>query len=405
MGNRIVSGAATAQKLCNRQRAIMHVDMDAFFASIEQRDDPTLRGRPVAVGGPAQGRGVVAAASYEARQFGVHSAMSMARALLLCPNLVRVDPRFDAYNTASNLLFEILRSYSPLVEPLSCDEAFVDLEGTARLWGPPRGVAQQVKLRVAHELELTASVGLADSRLVAKVASDLQKPDGLVVVPPGESRAFLAPLAVGRLWGVGPRAQQQLARHNIETIGQLAQTSEQWLLSTFGVHGPRLKQMAGGIDSTPVHTEHERRSISHEQTFASDLAQRAQLEACLDRLVARVGNRLRSQRLYAKSVGLKLRYADFSTITRGLTLPCATQVTATLLHAAHEMFDQAWRDHRPLRLIGFAVRGLVDRPVGQGELLGDPARTSVGCSCWARPATRSGSALAKARFYRPAPRP
>jgi DNA polymerase IV len=337
---------------------ILHVDLDAFYASVEQLADPTLRGRPVVVGGLG-GRGVVAAASYEARTFGIHSAMPMARARRACPDAVFLAPRFDAYTDASQAVMAILRSYTPLVEPISLDEAFLDARGARRLHGPARDIAVAVRARIRDETGLTASVGLATTKLLAKIASELAKPDGMLVVEPGDELTFLHPLDVGRLWGVGPATRRRLDRLGVHTIGDLAAVPDATLCHALGdAHGSHLHALALNDDDRPVEPDRHAKSIGHEETFATDVTDRARLEADLMRFAERVATRLRDAATAARTVQLKVRYADFRTITRSRTLPDATDVAHELVRVGRELLrDVELGDG--VRLLGLSAQQLV----------------------------------------------
>jgi DNA polymerase-4 len=313
---------------------ILHVDLDAFFASVEQLADPSIRGRPVVVGGLG-GRGVVAAASYEARRFGIHSAMPMARARRACPDAVFLSPRFDAYSAASKDVMAILRSVTPLVEPISMDEAFLDVRGARRLLGDGPTIAAKLRERIKAETGLTASVGVASTKMLAKIVSDLAKPDGMVVVEPGRELEILHPLPVERLWGVGPATQRRLARYGVVTIGDLAALPEATVVSTLGVaQGKHLHALAWNRDDRDVEPEREVKSIGHEETFPRDLHERAALEHEIVRLSDKVASRLRAAARVARTVQLKLRYSDFTTITRSRTLAEPTDLALELARTA-----------------------------------------------------------------------
>lgn len=258
---------------------ILHIDMDAFYASVEERDNPSLVGKPVIVGGSPESRGVVAAANYEARKFGVHSAMAAARAWRLCPHAIVIKPRIDYYASVSRQIRDIFEQFTPLVEPLSLDEAFLDVTGSEPLFGPSAEIGRQIKLRIREELKLTASVGVATNKFVAKIASALKKPDGFVLVEPGEIQAFLDPLPVGNLWGVGKVTGQVFERLNVLTIGQLRQMSLGTLNKLFGTSGEHYWQLAHGIDNRRVVPDREAKSISNETTFAEDIADMEVLRA------------------------------------------------------------------------------------------------------------------------------
>jgi len=337
---------------------ILHVDLDAFYASVEQHADPSLRGRPVVVGGLGP-RGVVAAASYEARRFGIQSAMPMARARRACPDAVFLAPRFDAYTDASCAVMAILESYTPLVEPISLDEAFLDARGARRLHGPARTIALDIRARVRAETGLIASVGLATTKLLAKIASDLAKPDGLLIVEPGTELDFLHPLDVGRLWGVGPATRRRLERLGVHTIGDLAAIPEATLCHTVGdAHGSHLHALSINDDERPVEPERHAKSIGHEETFPTDVTDRHRLEIELMRFAERVAVRLRESGVAARTVQLKARYGDFRTITRSRTLPDATDVAQELVTVGRELL-QAIDLGDGLRLLGLSAQQLV----------------------------------------------
>jgi DNA polymerase-4 len=360
--------------MAQESMTILHVDMDAFYASVEQRDDPALRGRPVVVGGVG-GRGVVSAASYEARRFGVHSAMPTATARRLCPHAVFLPPRMDHYVAIARQIREALLWFTPRVEPLSLDEAFLDVYGCEPLHGPAADIARQIKERIRAETQLTASVGVAANKFLAKLASDHGKPDGLVVVPPAEVTAFLDPLPVGRLWGVGARAEKRLHALGIRTVGQLAALPQRVLGDHFGAVGRRIWHLAQGEDDRPVVPDREAKSISTETTFAHDVGDRAVLRVWLLELVDQLAGRLRQEGVRARAVGLKVRSSDFRTHTRSLSLAEATDVTEFLWRAALALFERAVvREVLPLRLLGVAASSLTRDALVQGDLFDDTRR-------------------------------
>jgi DNA polymerase-4 len=338
-------------------RAILHLDLDAFFVAVERLDNPALIGVPVIVGGRAEARGVVSSASYEARAFGVRSAMPTAQALRLCPQAILVGGNRRRYVEMSGKVMALLGEYTPLLEPISIDEAFLDISGTEAHYGPPAVLAQTLRDRIAAELGLSASLGAAANKLVAKIASDLRKPHGITVVPPGQEAAFLAPLPIRRLWGVGEVTGRELARLGIQTIGDLARFSPEELRGRFGAHGEGLWRAATGIDDSPVTPEHEAKSLSREETFAQDVRDPILLRRELLRLSDAVAGRLRRHTLQARTVALKLRYPDFTTLTRQTTLPDPTDAGPVIYAQALALFDAAW-DRRPVRLIGVAAANL-----------------------------------------------
>ena len=343
--------------------------MDAFYAAVEQRDRPELRGLPVIVGGSAEGRGVVSAASYEAREFGVHSAMPAVTARRLCPQGVFLPVRMGHYAQISRRLREIFRSFTPLVEPLSLDEAFLDVRGCEHLFGPAPAIARQLKDRIQGETQLTASVGVAPNKFLAKLASDLRKPDGLVVIEPDQVRLVLDPLPVGRIWGVGKKGEKRLHDLGIQTIGQLAAFPEEVLVRHFGESGRHIRQLALGVDDRTVVPDSEARSVSTETTFARDIGDRDTLRSWLLELVEELGERMRQQGVRARTVEIKARTSDFQTYHRSVTLEGPTDLTAELWRAAAGLFDrkvpQAWL---PLRLLGVGVSGLTRAGPAQGGL-------------------------------------
>ncbi|HYB40167.1 MAG TPA: DNA polymerase IV [Candidatus Methylomirabilis sp.] len=345
-------------------RSIIHVDMDAFYASVEQRDRPELRGRPVIVGADPRGRGVVSAASYEARRFGVHSAMPIGRAARLCPDGVFLPVDMDKYARASRQIMAILGDFTPLLEPLSIDEAFLDVTATRALFGDGAEQARRIKLRIRDAVGISASVGVASNKFIAKVASDLRKPDGLVVVAPGEEAEFLAPLPVSRLWGVGRVAAAELESMGIRTIGQLAAIPAAHLRSRFGRNAALLAELARGIDQRPVEPFAPPKSMGAEETFGEDHRDVERLHSTLRGQAERVARELRAEGFAARTVTLKLRFADFSTITRGHTGD-PTQDGLAIYGRARALLDKVVI-RQPIRLIGLSMSGL--GPAGEGQL-------------------------------------
>ena len=343
--------------------------MDAFFASVELKDAPALAGKPVVVGGSAEARGVVAAASYEARRFGIHSAMPMARAVRLCPDLVIRPPRFDRYEEESLAIRELLERYTPLVEPLSLDEAFLDVTGSQRLYGGAPEIGKQVQEAIGRERGLGASVGVAACKFVAKLASDLRKPRGFVVVEPGTEEAFLRPLPVGRMWGVGPVTEQALHRLGIRTIGDLQALRPEALRGDLGSLADRLIRLAHGDDDSPVELPGQAKSLSAENTFARDLTDREELERELLALAERVAERLRAEELSCRTVTLKVRFANFRTITRSVTLGEPTHTTEELYAVGRTLLrEKVSRKAQPVRLLGIGASHLLRQAVRQLDL-------------------------------------
>jgi DNA polymerase IV len=342
------------------QRRIIHLDMDAFYASVEQRDDPRLRGRPVAVGGAPESRGVVAAASYEARAFGVRSAMPMARALRQCPDLVVVRPDFTRYRDASQRVMAILRSATPRVEPLSLDEAYLDV--TENLWGQPLAteVARELKRRIRAELSLTASAGVAPNKFLAKIASGWQKPDGLTVVAPGRVEAFLQKLPVEALWGVGPVTAKKLRAIGIQRLVDVRTADPVQLAGAVGSLADWLRRLADGNDPREVTPDRPWKSISAETTYADDLRDLATMHAELERLAQRVAASLRGKQFLARTVTIKVRYDDFVTVTRSHTDDALRCDEAAITRRALMLLGRTDAASRPIRLLGVGTHGLVE---------------------------------------------
>ncbi len=336
-------------------RAILHVDLDAFFAAVEQRDRPALRGRPVVVG--VGERGVVSAASYEARAFGIHSAMPVRRARLLCPDAIFVPVDGRRYASVSRQVMEILRRFTPQVEPISIDEAFLDVTASEALFGDGPAVGRRIKDAIAGELQLTASVGVATTKLVAKIASDLEKPDGLVVVAPGDEATFLAPLAISRLWGVGPQTAAALRDFGVSTIGDLAAVPEDALIRRFGKHGASLHARARGLDADPVTDPDAAKSIGHEHTLDEDTSDPEVIEGILLAMADGVSSRLRAAGIRGSTVTVKIRDSTFTTITRQRTLPLPTDLTEPIWRTAVDLARRELIGKR-VRLLGVTMSGL-----------------------------------------------
>lgn len=354
-------------------RAIIHADLDAFYASVEVLDDPSLRGKPVIVGGGPNERGVVSAASYEARAFGVHSAMPLRTAGRRCPHGVFLPGRPDRYRELSEQVMAIFASYTPAVEPISLDEAFLDVSASREVFGDGPKIGRAIKDRVLDEVGLVVSVGVATNKLCAKVASDLRKPDALVIVPPGEEAAFLAPLPIRRLWGVGPQSQAALAEYGVATIGQLAAIDVGTLRRRFGRHGDDLAARARGIDRSAVANGQRPKSIGHEHTFDRDTVDPRRMEATLLDVAESVASRLRRHDLAAGSVQLKLRYEGFETLTRQAPLPRQTREAGPLYDAALALLRRTLVEGRGVRLVGLTAINLTDAQ--QLTLFDAPGRT------------------------------
>ncbi len=352
-------------------REIIHLDMDAFYAAVEVLDDPSLAGRPVVVGGSKQ-RGVVTSASYEARPFGIHSAQPMAAAMRLCPHGVFLPVRMGRYREVSEVIFEIFSRFTPLVEPLSIDEGFLDVTGSRRLFGSAEGIAREIKRLVREEVGLTVSAGIASTKFVAKIASDLGKPDGLVCVVHEKTTEFLAPLPITRLWGVGDVTFKALKRLGIATIGDLSRLPGKTLRREFGKHGEQLHLLSRGIDPRPVEPHRPAKSIGGEETFPEDLTRRESLKRELLSLATKVARRLRRHGLAGKTVTLKVKYGDFKLVTRSTTLETATNDAAAVYAACCELLKRTEAGTRPVRLLGVHLSGLSPgHPAGQMSLLED----------------------------------
>jgi DNA polymerase IV len=345
-------------------RRIVHLDMDAFYASVEQRDDPALRGRPVVVGGRPDQRGVVAAASYEARAFGVRSAMPMARAVRLCPELVIVHPDFERYRQVSRQVMELLRACTPLVEPLSLDEAYLDV--TENNWNEPlaTNVAKRLKREIRETTNLTASAGVAPNKFLAKIASGYRKPDGLTVIPPERVEAFLQDLPVEALWGVGPVTARKLRSAGIEKLVQIRTVDLEKLRMTVGSLADWLLQLSHGDDPRAVVPDRASKSSSTENTYAEDLVELEAIRAELDRMARENAEWLTRRRLEARTVTIKVRYADFTTVTRSHTLSRATSDADVIASWAKDLAARTDAGQRPVRLLGVRVQGLVEQAAG-----------------------------------------
>jgi DNA polymerase-4 len=346
-------------------RWILHADLDAFYASVEVLDNPELAGKPIVVGGPPEARAVVTTASYEARVFGVRSAMPMSRALRLCPQAIRISPRFDRYGEVSREVMAVFHELTPLVEPLSLDEAFLDVSQRVSRYQGVEAVAQRLKADVKARTRLTVSIGAGTNKTVAKIASDMQKPDGLVVVPPGGEAAFLAPLPVRALPGVGPRGEEALKRAGFQTVGQLAAAEPAQMEALFGSRGGWLVEVARGIDDRPVETEHERKSVGAETTFPRDLPDGPELREELRRVALDAARRLASSGMRARTVVLKLRYANFRTITRQQSGPEGTDDAEEIAARAGGLLDSVVTDGDKFRLIGVHCTNLSDPETAQ----------------------------------------
>jgi DNA polymerase IV len=387
---------------------ILHVDMDAFYASVEQRDRPELRGKPVVVGGTAEGRGVVCAASYEARKFGVHSAMPAVTAHRLCPQAVFLPVRMSYYAQISVELRQIFESFTPLVQPLSLDEAYLDVRGCEGLFGPAPEIARQIRERIRSELRLTASVGVACNKFLAKLASDLQKPDGLVVIEPDQVRQIMSPLPVGRLWGVGKKGEKRLQALGLRRIGDITALPESILHDHFGTFGSWLWKLANGLDSdNPVVPDAEAKSVSTETTFSRDVGDREALRSCLLELSDHLGHRLRRHKLRARTIDLKVRTSDFQTYTRSQSLSEPTDLTEVIWQTADSLLQsRVSAQWLPLRLMGVGATRLVGEEQVQHDLFGQDWRARQKALEGAMDAIRDQygrGAIRRARLLQPPP--
>lgn len=390
-------------------RAIIHVDMDAFYAAVEQRDHPAYRGRPVIVGADpreGKGRGVVAACSYEARAFGVHSAMPISRAYRLCPDAVYLPVRMDRYEEVSEEIFGILRHYTDLVEPLSIDEAFLDVTGSTRLFGEPAEIGRRIKGEIWREQQLNASVGVAPNKFVAKIASDVRKPDGFVAVSPGEIATFLEPLSVAYLWGVGAKTEAILRGLGIATIGELARWPADALARRLGAIGRELHRLSRGIDDRPVVAGAPAKSVAAETTFPADLADVRHLKRHLLRLAERVSARVRRVNSAGATITLKLRFADFTTLTRSLTVREPISLTEEIYATGLSLFEKIPVRGRKVRLLGIAVSKLTSTTAsGQMRLFPSAPRREMAARAVEEIRRRFGDAgIVRGSLLAPKPR-
>ncbi len=364
--------------MSNSPRTVFHVDMDAFFVSVEELFDPSLKGKPVVVGGQRHERGVVAAASYEARKFGIHSAMPLRTAAKLCPQAIFVNGHPDRYRTCSEKVHHVLESFSPQVEMVSIDEAYLDMTGTERLHGPPLLAAQKLHHKMKAETDLNCSIGIGTSRLIAKVCSGKAKPHGMLYVVPGQEGKFLAPLDVREIPGIGRVTEQKLHALGIRKVSDIAEKDDSFLEEHFGKWGLAMAGKAHGEDAGAwfdgtIGEADPAKSISHEHTYDVDTASIDQIEATLMRLAEMVGRRMREQGLRARTLQLKLRYRDFTTITRARTLEAPTQLDNEIFREAQKLFHRNWRKGAEVRLLGIQASSFGEGAV-QGDLLEDSAR-------------------------------
>ena len=348
---------------------ILHVDMDAFYAAIEQRDNPNLVGKPVVVGGSPTGRGVIAAASYEARKFGLHSAMPSAQAIRLCPRAIFIKPQIEKYSAVSKQIREIFNRFTPVFEPLALDEAFLDVAGSQKLFGDAETIGRQIQTTIAEELQLVASVGVAPNKFLAKLASDLDKPNGFMVVQQANVTEFLDPLDISRVWGIGPKTQQTFLKLGVQRIGQLRRLPMETLKQLFGLNADHFWRLARGIDTRQVVPDRIAKAVGHESTFSYDVSDDHVLESWVWELADQVGKRLRRNQIRGKTIRVKIRFHDFRTISRSKTITAHTNATRTIaensLRLLHAVRDEQ-RDS--IRLLGVSVGGLSSQ-TGQQKLL------------------------------------
>ncbi|MHB8622222.1 MAG: DNA polymerase IV [Sulfuricaulis sp.] len=354
---------------------ILHIDMDAFYASIEERDRQGLRGKPIVVGGNPHKRGVVAAANYVARRYGIHSAMPTAHAKRLCRNLIVLPARHGYYAQVAQLIRDIFHRYTPLVEPVSLDEAFLDVRHSHRLFGEPADIGRHIKQEIRDELKLTASVGVAPNKFLAKVASDTGKPDGFLVINAAEAQTFLDQLPVAKLWGVGKVGNRRLQQLGICTIGEMRTRPRPLMKDLLGSRGEQLWDLAHGIDDRPVVPDHKAKSISHETTFAEDITDVDELRGCLLDLTRQVAARLRRNHLRGRTVHVKIRFSNFRTITRSYSLSQSTDITQELWNTGLVlMLRNLPLRSRGIRLLGFSVSGFDVVEPYQADLFDEPAK-------------------------------
>jgi DNA polymerase-4 len=354
---------------------ILHCDLDAFFASVEQLDNPSLRGKPVIVGGSRHSRGVVSTCSYEARKFGIRSAMPAAQAYRLCPQAVFLPVNMPRYQEASRQVFSILSRYSPIMEIISIDEAFLDISGCLSLYGSPEKIGRLIKEQVYSELGLIISVGISYNKFLAKLASDMDKPDGFRIITERQAVELLRPLPVSRIWGVGQKTKESLNKLGIKTIGDIQDLPTGWLEDKIGSAGRLFWELAHGIDQRTVEPEHDRKSLGREETFPEDINDATYLKKLIAQFSAELCRKLRQEELQAASITIKLRYSDFKTITRSKTItPCNSDIIVTEI--ASELFDHSFNSKQPLRLFGLSLGHLSPAAsLEQGSLFEPPLNT------------------------------
>ena len=355
---------------------IIHVDMDAFYAAVEKRDNPDLENKPVIVGGDPEGRGVVSTACYQAREYGVHSAMPAAKAQRLCPEAIFISPRMDRYEEVSDRIFDILEDFTPLVEKISVDEAFLDVSGTERLFGPSEDIGEEIQKRIKEKLELQASLGIAPNKFLAKLASDMDKPAGFTIITAEEIDEILEPLPIEKIWGVGEETKKSLHSRGIETIAELKGLSSEELESMFGKFGRKLYKLSRGIDPRSVESSDRPKSISQEQTFPEDLQDEEYLFSVLMKFSRKVAGRLRAREMKARTVNVKICYDTFKTITRQKTYVEAFHDTETTYYAARRLIEKNNLFSRPVRLLGVGVSSLISADQQQLSLFAENRETN-----------------------------
>lgn len=363
-------------------RRILHCDMDCFYAAVHMRDDPSLRHKPLVIGGNPNGRGVVAAANYEARKYGIHSAMPAAQALRRCPQVVFIRPEFPRYSEESKAIFDIFRDFTKVIQPASLDEAYLDVSECLEPYGSATAIAQAIRSKVWQERNLTVSVGVGPNRLIAKIASDHDKPDGLTIVKPQHVQAFLDPMPVRRLHGVGPATEKALNQLGVTTISDLRALEPRELQRRFGRHGQSLYNFSRGIDERPVRTERERKSLGSERTYAQDIRSLEEMDAQLENLAQRVAAGLKRREITARTVTVKVRYPDFTTLTRSRSFDRPTDSAELIAATAFELLRLTEAESRSVRLLGVTGSGLSTGNEGPEqlalfELLEAPARPAI----------------------------
>lgn len=340
------------QPYTNKPRAIMHLDLDAFFCSVEVLRDPSLKGKPVVVGGRSENRGVVAAASYPARKFGIHSAMPMIEASRRCKDLIVISSQHGLYSMYSKVIMGVLRAESPIIQQVSIDEAYLDLSDEVDQWIEATEIARKIQLRISRDIGLSASVGIATNKMIAKIASDFQKPNGLTVVLPGQEVEFLGPLPVKKIPGIGPKANERLAKYGIYTVADMSVISEEKLVQRFGKLGLAMTRWSKGIDDRPVHEDHETKSVSTERTFSKNIEDQTELMDVIERLSFKVAEQLKKKKLMAATITVKFRYADFTTYTRQHTVAEPLNEGKEIFRIAQKLLVKNWMPGEPVRLLG-----------------------------------------------------